>query len=193
MQCTLYDNINIPEDRRREIESQYDPKSIWYLRDIKGLRIVAEGLIYRQFADAISTGSKAYAITGKATNLQEIILGVDFGGSDSGHSFTATGITRGFGSVIALGSEWINCQTQEIDPEHQGELSAGSLSEQGSEPAAAICRVWMRERRPDSEALCIPFWSGNPDGAGRRLLSDQFLRLRPDYGLRVPGAVPEGR
>lgn len=122
MQCTLYDNINIPEDRRREIESQYDPKSIWYLRDIKGLRIVAEGLIYRQFADAISTGSKAYAITGKATNLQEIILGVDFGGSGSGHSFTATGITRGFGSVIALGSEWINCQTQEIDPEQLGEM-----------------------------------------------------------------------
>ena len=76
---------------------------------------------------------------------------------------------------------------------HQGELSAGSLSEQGSEPTAAICRVWMRERRPDSEALCIPFWSGNPDGAGRRLLFDQFLRLWPDYGLRVPGAVPEGR
>ena len=122
MQCTLYDNINIPEDRRREIESQYDPKSIWYLRDIKGLRIVAEGLIYRQFADAISTGSKAYALTGKATNLQEIILGVDFGGSGSGHSFTATGITRGFGSVIALGSEWINCQTQEIDPEQLGEM-----------------------------------------------------------------------
>lgn len=122
MQCTLYDNINIPEERRREIESQYDPKSIWYLRDIKGLRIVAEGLIYRQFADAISTGSKAYAITGKATNLQEIILGVDFGGSGSGHSFTATGITRGFGSVITLGSEWINCQTQEIDPEQLGEM-----------------------------------------------------------------------
>lgn len=84
--------------------------------------------------------------------------------------------------------------TEERDHrKHQGELSAGSLSEQGSEPAAAICRVWMREGRPDSEALCIPFWSGNPDGAGRRLLSDQFLRLRPDYGLRVPGAVPEGR
>ena len=122
MQCTLYDNINIPEDRRREIESQYDPKSIWYLRDIKGLRIVAEGLIYRQFADAISTGSKAYALTGKGTSLQEIILGVDFGGSGSGHSFTATGITRGFSSVIALGAEWINCQTQEIDPEQLGEM-----------------------------------------------------------------------
>ena len=54
MQCTLDDNINIPEDGRREIESQYDPKSIWYLRDIKGLRIVAEGLIYRQFADVES-------------------------------------------------------------------------------------------------------------------------------------------
>ena len=47
---------------------------------------------------------------------------MDFGGSGSGHSFTATGITRGFSSVIALGSEWINCQTQEIDPEQLGEM-----------------------------------------------------------------------
>lgn len=120
MHCTLYDNINIPEERKREIESQYDPTSIWYLRDIKGQRIIAEGLVYRQFATAISSGSKAFAIQGKATNLQEIILGVDFGGSGSGHSFTATGITRGYGSVVSLASEWINCKKESIDPEQLG-------------------------------------------------------------------------
>ena len=120
MHCTLYDNINIPEQRKREIESQYDPTSIWYLRDIKGQRIIAEGLVYRQFATAISSGSKAFAIHGKATNLQEIILGVDFGGSGSGHSFTATGITRGYGTVISLASEWISCKKESIDPEQLG-------------------------------------------------------------------------
>lgn len=120
MHCTLYDNINIPDERKREIESQYDPTSIWYLRDIKGQRIVAEGLIYRQFANAVSSGSKIYAISGKATNIQEIILGVDFGGSSSGHSFTATAITRGYQQVIALASEWIDCQKQDIDPEELG-------------------------------------------------------------------------
>ncbi|MBO5198049.1 MAG: PBSX family phage terminase large subunit [Lachnospiraceae bacterium] len=120
MHCTLYDNINIPEERKREIESQYDKTSIWYLRDIKGQRIIAEGLIYRQFANDESTGKHSFQLTERPKNLQEIILGVDFGGSGSGHSFTATGITRGFQEVIALASEWIDCQKEEIDPEELG-------------------------------------------------------------------------
>ena len=116
----MYDNINIPEERKREIESQYDKTSIWYLRDIKGQRIIAEGLIYRQFANDESTGKHSFQLTERPKNLQEIILGVDFGGSGSGHSFTATGITRGFQEVIALASEWIDCQKEEIDPEELG-------------------------------------------------------------------------
>ena len=36
MHCTIYDNINITEERLHEIESRYDVNSIWYMRDIKG-------------------------------------------------------------------------------------------------------------------------------------------------------------
>ena len=50
MHCTIYDNINITTERLREVESRYDKNSIWYLRDIKGMRVVANGLIYRRFA-----------------------------------------------------------------------------------------------------------------------------------------------
>ena len=55
----------------------------------------------------------------------EIDLGIDFGGSGSGHSFTATGITRSYGMVVALASEWISCKDEsgnqiEIDPEMLG-------------------------------------------------------------------------
>lgn len=46
---TIHDNINISEERKREILSQYTPGSIWYLRDIEGRRCVAEGLIYDMF------------------------------------------------------------------------------------------------------------------------------------------------
>lgn len=125
MHCTLYDNLTISEERKREIESRYDPSSIWYMRDIKGMRVVASGLIYRRFADDTSTKQFAFCLDKKPTDLQEIILGIDFGGSGSGHSFTATAITRGYGSVIALASEWIACKDErgnqiEIDPEMLG-------------------------------------------------------------------------
>ena len=57
----------------------------------------------------------------------EIILGIDFGGSGSGHAFTATALTRGYGTVIALASERIACKDEqgnqiEIDPEQLGTM-----------------------------------------------------------------------
>lgn len=127
MHCTIYDNINITPERLHEIESRYDINSIWYLRDIKGMRVVATGLIYRRFADAISTGSSTFEIQGKPTDLMEINLGIDFGGSGSGHSFTATAITRSYHNVVVLASEWIRCKDEsgnqiEIDPQVLGDM-----------------------------------------------------------------------
>ena len=57
----------------------------------------------------------------------EIILGIDFGGSGSGHAFTATAITRGYHNVVVLASEWIGCKDEkgnqiEIDPEMLGTM-----------------------------------------------------------------------
>lgn len=125
MHCTIYDNINITPERLREVESRYDKNSIWYLRDIKGMRVVANGLIYRRFADDTSAKIFSFRMDEKPKNLMEIILGIDFGGNGSGHSFTATGITRGYQEVIALASEWIGCKDEqgnqiEIDPEMLG-------------------------------------------------------------------------
>lgn len=127
MHCTIYDNINISKERLREIESRYDKNSIWYLRDIKGVRVIATGLIYRRFADAIHAKLGTFCLQGKPTDLMEINLGIDFGGSGSGHSFTATAITRGYHNVIALASEWIGCKDEagnqiEIDPEMLGTM-----------------------------------------------------------------------
>lgn len=124
MHCTIYDNTNIPKERLKEIESRYDTNSIWFLRDIKGQRIVAEGLIYRRFADDVSAKIYSFCIQ-QAKDLMEINIGVDFGGSGSGHAFTASGITRGYNYLIALSSERIDCQNKEIDPE---QLSAMFLN-----------------------------------------------------------------
>lgn len=119
---TIADNINISDERRAEIESQYDKKSIWYMRDILGMRAIAQGLVYRQFADAIATNQKdIYELQEAPKNLFRITVGVDFGGSGSGHSFTASGITRRY-ELIALKSQWIKCKDEKIDPDKLGLL-----------------------------------------------------------------------
>ena len=52
---TLADNLSISEERKREIESQYIPGSVWYRRDIDGERCIAEGLVYPMHEKAIRT------------------------------------------------------------------------------------------------------------------------------------------
>lgn len=119
---TIDDNITIPDARKEEIKSQYDVNSIWYLRDIKGLRCVAEGLIYRQFADDTSGKTYHFLMHEKPKDIMEINIGVDFGGTGSGHAFVATAITRGFNKVIILASERHMSKNGDIDPDRLGNL-----------------------------------------------------------------------
>ena len=127
MHCTLYDNVNLTQERIREVESQYTPGSIWYMQDIEGKRVTAQGLIYRQFAEDFNNGIHRFRRTEKPKDIMEIILGVDFGGSSSGHAFSATAITRGFQEVVSVAAERHLCQDEngnqiEIDPDELGRL-----------------------------------------------------------------------
>ena len=127
MHCTIYDNVTITSERLKAIERRYDPNSIWYMRDIKGMRVIASGLIYRHFADDVSTKQYSYRMSEKVKDIMLLNLGIDFGGSGSGHSFTATALTRGYNHVVAIASEWIGCKdasgnTIEIDPEMLGNM-----------------------------------------------------------------------
>ena len=47
---TIADNLSVSDDKLKEILATYDRKSIWYQRDILGLRRVAEGLVYPMFS-----------------------------------------------------------------------------------------------------------------------------------------------
>lgn len=118
---TIRDNLTISTQRLSEIVSQYDQNSIWYLRDIEGRRCVAEGLIYRIFADSLTKlrNQSPFMIHEKPKNLMEINIGIDFGGSGSGHAFVTTGITGGYENLIALESER---HFGDIDPEELGAL-----------------------------------------------------------------------
>lgn len=96
------DNINISEQRIKEIKSQYDINTVWYQRDILGRRMVAEGLIYRTFAN----NPEKFIID---TIPEQVIIqiGVDFGGNGSKHAFVATGISLDYKRLYALMSSRI--------------------------------------------------------------------------------------
>lgn len=107
---TIFDNAAITEQRKQEIISQYDPTSIWYQRDILGKRVVAEGLIYREFKDYHIIKMQDWNAVDEDGNythpirkaLKFITIGVDFGGNISAHSFNATGFInqfRKFGTI----------------------------------------------------------------------------------------------
>lgn len=46
---TIADNMSIGDDQLRKVLSTYDKKSLWYDRDIRGLRRSAEGRVYDMF------------------------------------------------------------------------------------------------------------------------------------------------
>lgn len=118
----IFENVNIPRKRLMEIVSQYDPESIWYIRDIEGKRTIAEGLIYVKLATSIAASDNKYLIDKKRVKeliarreIGEINIGVDFGGNGSGHAFVASAPVSGFGKLIALASEWHNADQTDPD------------------------------------------------------------------------------
>ena len=95
---TIRDNATITPERLEEIESQYDPASVWYRRDILGERAVAEGLVYRQFADAPERLIVDDLPGGEA--IRRAVIGVDFGGGSSAHAFCCLGFTTAGNAVV---------------------------------------------------------------------------------------------
>lgn len=113
---TIADNLTVTEQRRREIEVQYNKDSVWYKRDILGERCTAEGLVYQSFADNVGRYIVSLEeISGKIVCAN---IGVDFGGTKSATTFVCTGFTQGFRDVVPLMSER---HTEKLDPEKLGE------------------------------------------------------------------------
>ena len=96
---TIADNATISEHRLAEIEEQYDKNTVWYRRDIKGERAVAEGLIYQVFAN---TPDRFLLKRDTPVEIVRAVIGVDFGGGTSAHAFCCTGFTRGMKKVVVL-------------------------------------------------------------------------------------------
>ena len=85
---TIHDNATVTPERLAEIESRYDPNTVWYRRDILGERAVAEGLIYQRFADRPDD-----YIIHDYPKINHAVIGVDFGGGTSAHAFCCLGFS----------------------------------------------------------------------------------------------------
>lgn len=100
---TIYDNDSLTEDRKKAIESRWTKGTVQHSRNILGMRVIAEGLIYKTFAD----NEEDYYISyeeAKSLNYMYLGIGVDIGGNKSKHTFALTGITHDM-KLIALRSE----------------------------------------------------------------------------------------
>lgn len=97
----MHDNLTLSPSVMYRYERAWPHGSVFYKRFILGLWVAADGLIYQQFAD----NTKAYIVDEnwlKGNEIMYAVIGVDFGGTKSAHSFTLTGFTKGFKQVVAL-------------------------------------------------------------------------------------------
>ncbi len=112
---TIDDNINIPDKRKAEVKSQYDVNSIWYKRDILGIRMIAEGLIFRDFAE----NTQKYLISTADLDVKRITsinIGIDFGGNKSKTTFVATAFMDGYRELAVIADHKIDGGKGEVSP-----------------------------------------------------------------------------
>ena len=98
---TMDDNLSLSERIKERYRAMYT--GVFYKRYILGLWVAAEGVVYQQFAN----DTDAFLIDAAPT-IQYAVIGVDFGGTGSAHSFTLTGFTPGMRDVILLDEYYHN-------------------------------------------------------------------------------------
>lgn len=118
---TLVDNMSMTDKKIRETLATYEKGTVWYERDIKGLRTVAEGIIFRYFADNVEPylfdDSEIFDSNGNLkVTFSKLIMGIDFGGNGSMTTFYLTGFLNGYKSLRGLEEDSLPI-TQEIDSE----------------------------------------------------------------------------
>ena len=89
------DNLSLAERVKERYRAMY--AGTFYDRYIKGLWVAAEGVIYRQFAD----NPERYIID-TPPQIAFANIGVDFGGNNSAHAFTCTGLLPNMRGVVTL-------------------------------------------------------------------------------------------
>ena len=94
---TIDHNTYLPEDFVETLKKEY-AGTVYYDRFISGKWKIAEGLIYRQFADHTAD----FIAKAKASEIVMADIGVDFGGNGSATAFNLTGYTAGYKKIYTL-------------------------------------------------------------------------------------------
>lgn len=119
---TIYDNATMTDAQREAFIAKYRPDSVWYRRDILGQRVIAEGLIYRAFADhperlqitKADLRERYYDRPHKRWRFNYINIGVDYGGNGSAHAFVAAALTYDW-HVIVLKSRRLPAKDMPVE------------------------------------------------------------------------------
>lgn len=106
----MEDNPSLDDDKLKHYRNSFS--GVFFKRFILGLWCASDGLVYEQFA----SNKKDYIIDclDKSQQLAYVTIGVDFGGTKSGHAFTAVGFTSGFQEMIVLDEYY---KKKRIDPD----------------------------------------------------------------------------
>lgn len=91
----MEDNLSLSPKTRARYQRMFT--GVFYRRFIRGEWAMTDGLVYPQFANE----PERYIID-VPPPIQYAVIGVDFGGTGSAHSFTLTGFTPGMGRVVVL-------------------------------------------------------------------------------------------
>lgn len=118
---TLVDNMSLSDEKIATVLKTYKKGTVWYNRDIKGLRTVAEGIIFRYFVEnpeqylyddddiKIDKNFKRVYLT-----FSKITMGIDFGGNGSKTTFNLMGYMNGYNDFRLLEEDGLPI-TDEID------------------------------------------------------------------------------
>ena len=141
---TIFDNPFLPKEFVESLCKEYEG-TVYYNRYILGEWALAEGLIYRDFANnhskyVIEDAQKW--LEKRETTIMTLMVGVDYGGTGSATKFQATGITRDW-AVLALDEEYIDHKKESVDP--------NDLNRRYAQFVERVSKSWgMSQTRADS-------------------------------------------
>lgn len=118
---TLVDNMSLSDQQITTVLSTYQKDSVWYKRDIRGERAVAEGIIFRRFAENnepyLYDDDEIFDTNGNLKKTpSKVVIGVDFGGNGSMTTMVCTLYFNGYHDFRAAEEECLEL-SKDIDAE----------------------------------------------------------------------------
>lgn len=110
---TLVDNMSMSDEKIRTVLKTYQKGTVWYKRDIKGERAVAEGIIFRKFAennipylcdDSILKYNKDGELFPRPS---KVVIGMDFGGNGSMTTMVCSLYFRGYHFIYPVEEDYL--------------------------------------------------------------------------------------